>query len=109
MASIYPRKDSPFIWIRYKDSSGKWKSTDTGYRWDNIGDRKQACLLAKKKSLEEMANKPARVASQKWEDWVLPWINSRWGDRTNRTPAKANLDNVQRSAEPSPPMVSLNT
>jgi integrase len=86
VASTYLRPDSPFIWISYKDASGKWKNANTGYRQDNIGDRKQAALIAKKKSLEEMENKPGRVASHKWEDWVLPWINSRWGNRTSRTP-----------------------
>ena len=63
MASTYKRADSPFIWIRYKSDSGPWKSANTGYRQDNIGDRKQAAQLAKRKSLEEMANKPVRVAS----------------------------------------------
>jgi hypothetical protein len=58
MASTYLRKDSPFIWISYKSVSGVWKNTNTGYRQDNIGDRKQAEKLAKRKTLEEMANKP---------------------------------------------------
>jgi hypothetical protein len=86
MASIYKRQDSPFLWISYKDAAGKWKSANTGYRNDNPGDRKQAAIVAKRKSLEEMANKPARIASHRWEDWVVPWIEARWGNRTNRTP-----------------------
>ena len=85
MASTYFRKDSPFIWISFKNAEGKWRSAATGYRQDNFGDRKQAEKLAKQKSLEEMANKPVR-ASHRWEDWVIPWITARWGDRTNRTP-----------------------
>jgi integrase len=84
MASTYFRKDSPFIWISFKNASGKWKCTATGYRQDNLGDRTQAERLAKQKSLEEMANKPITV-SYRWEDWVVPWINARWGARTNRT------------------------
>jgi integrase len=88
MASTYSRTDSPFIWIRYKDAGGAWKSTNTGYRRDNPGDRKQAELLAKRKSLEEMACKPARIASHRWEDWSVPWIKARWGDRSNSTPKK---------------------
>jgi isoleucyl-tRNA synthetase len=32
--------------------TGAWKSANTGYRQDNLGDRKQAELLAKQKSLE---------------------------------------------------------
>jgi hypothetical protein len=86
MASTYRRADSPFIWIRYKSDTGVWKSANTGYRQDNIGDRKQAELLAKRESLEEMANKPVRIASHRWEDWGIPWINGRWGNRSNRTP-----------------------
>ncbi|MEA3205203.1 MAG: hypothetical protein QOG92_833, partial [Verrucomicrobiota bacterium] len=85
MASTFNRPDSPFIWIRHKDATGKWKSTNSGYRQDNLGDRKQAEILAKKKSLEEMANKPVR-AGNRWEDWAVPWIEARWGNRTNRTP-----------------------
>jgi integrase len=86
MASTYRRADSPFIWIRYKSDAGVWKSANTGYRQDNIGDQKQAELLAKRKSLEEMANKPVQGASHRWEDWGVPWINGRWGNRSNRTP-----------------------
>jgi integrase len=86
MASAYERTDSPYIWIRYKDAAGKWQSKNTGYRQDNIGDRKQAKQLVKKKSLEEMGNKTVRVSSHRWEDWVIPWIDERWGNRTNRTP-----------------------
>jgi hypothetical protein len=86
MASTYQRTDSPYIWIRYKDAAGKWKSSNTGYRQDNIGDRKQAEQLAKRKSLEEMSTKTVRIASHKWEDWVVPWIEERWGNRINRTP-----------------------
>jgi integrase len=86
MASTYRRTDSPYVWIRYKDAAGKWKSSNTGYRQDNLGDRKQAERLAKTKSLEEMATKPLRISSHRWEDWVVPWITERWGNRTNRTP-----------------------
>ena len=81
MASIYKRKDSPFLWIRYKDAAGKWKSTNTGYRRDNPGDWKQAKMVAKRKSLEEMESKPLTAASHRWEDWVVPWITARWGIR----------------------------
>jgi hypothetical protein len=42
--------------------------------------------LAKRKSLEEMSSKTVRIASHRWEDWVVPWIDERWGNRINRTP-----------------------
>jgi hypothetical protein len=85
MASLYLRKDSSFIWVQYKGENGAWKSASTGYRHDNIGDRKQAKKLAKEKSLLEMANKPVNTG-RSWEDWVIPWITAKWGNRTNRTP-----------------------
>jgi site-specific recombinase XerD len=85
MASTFLRERSPFIWIRYKDASGKWKSMSTGYRQDNIGDRKQAALLAKRKSLEELISKPIKSSRSAWQEWVVGWIGSKWGD-----PAKLN-------------------
>jgi hypothetical protein len=83
MASIYKRKDSPFFWIRFKDSAGAWKSANTGYRKDNLGDRSQVKKLVRMKSLEEMANKPARNASQGWEEWVGKWMRATWGDTSS--------------------------
>jgi hypothetical protein len=81
MASTYRRADSPFIWIKYKDAAGRWKSANTGYRQDNISDRTQAEKLARKKSAEEAANKTVRVHEYKFEDWVPAWMESRWGSR----------------------------
>jgi hypothetical protein len=86
MASIFDRPDSTFIWIRYKNAAGVWKSKNTGYRKDNIGDRKQAEIVAKRQSLEEMATKTVNAANHRWEEWVMPWITARWGNRSNRTP-----------------------
>jgi hypothetical protein len=46
MASTYYRPDSPFIWILYKSADGKWKRVNSGFRRDNLADRKQAELRA---------------------------------------------------------------
>ena len=63
MASTDRRADSPFTWIRYKSSSSAWKSANIGYRQD----KKQAELLAKGKSLEEIvATKPTAAYDSKW-------------------------------------------
>jgi integrase len=32
-----------------------------------------------------MANKPVNTG-RCWEDWAIPWINAKWGNRKNRTP-----------------------
>jgi hypothetical protein len=76
VASTYLRKDSPFIWIRFKDANGKWQGKNTGYRQDNVGDRRQAKRLSMEKSLEEMNQKPVTETGT-W-DWVMPWLNARF-------------------------------
>jgi integrase len=53
---------------------------NTGFRRDNPGDRKQASNLARTTSLKEMATKASKSSGSEWQDWVVPWINSRWGD-----------------------------
>jgi integrase len=80
VASIYSRKDSPNLWIKFKNESGKWVAMNTGFRRDNPGDRKQASNLARTTSLKEMATKTSKASGSEWQDWVIPWINSRWGD-----------------------------
>jgi hypothetical protein len=87
MASIYKRPETSYIWITYKGADGCRKRINTGYRWDNPGDRKQAEKLAKMKTLEELVSKPIKSTGG-WEDWVLPWINGRWGHSKNSTPDK---------------------
>jgi hypothetical protein len=86
MASLYQRKDkSPFFWVCYKDSRGVWKNKRTRFRVDNPGDQKQAQLLAKRLTYQEMLAKPA-AGTGKWEDWVAAWIDTRWGQSTGTTP-----------------------
>ena len=53
---------------------------NTGFRRDNPGDRKQASNLARTTSLKEMAARVSKSSGSEWQDWVVPWINSRWGD-----------------------------
>jgi integrase len=77
MASTYLRKDSPFIWIRFKDANGKWQGKNTGYRQKNVGDRHQAQRLAMEKSLEEMNQNGASPNSGGWE-WVMGWLSARF-------------------------------
>lgn len=86
MASTFLRPNSKYIWIRYKDSNGKWTSASTGYRRDNLGDVRQAGLVARQKTLEEQAAKPARVHGANWDDWVNAWIDQRWGHLETCTP-----------------------
>jgi site-specific recombinase XerD len=93
MASTYERKDSPFIWIRFRDANGKWKSFSSGYRKSNSSDRLSAKRMAQKQSLKEATSKAFTKSGSAWSDWVLAWMNSRWGDTTT---AKLYLRHLQQ-------------
>ncbi|MEA3212272.1 MAG: hypothetical protein QOE70_5329 [Chthoniobacter sp.] len=84
MASTYLRKSSPFIWIRIKTADGQWISKATEYRKDNIGDRRQAKLLAERLSVEERARRAA-TGNETWDDWVDNWMITRYGNRKTTT------------------------
>ena len=88
MASTFLRSNSAYIWIRYKDKSGKWRSASTGYRQDNYGEQHQAKLLAREKTLEELANRGPQTSGGKsdFSEWVIPWIEQRWGHLDTCTP-----------------------
>lgn len=78
MASTYTRKDSNLIYLRFKDPSGKWIGRPTGYRKDNIGERRQAKLLARKMA-EEQRPAGRGQAGDRWEDWVDGWLDATYG------------------------------
>lgn len=84
MASIYLRRDSAFVWIRRKDDRGKWIGRATEYRKDNLGDVRQAKLLARKLSAEERQRSP-RVAGDAFAHWVENWIDARYGHAPTTT------------------------
>jgi hypothetical protein len=79
MAKIYERPDSPYFHITYQDQSGKRRRAKTRYKKGDKREKQRALQLAATKSLEEIANKPTRYNSGKWEDWVLPWMTTRFG------------------------------
>jgi hypothetical protein len=81
MASLYLRPDSPFLWMRYKDASGKWKSANTGYRKGNVGDERQADLLVREKTVQERATQRVNPGRASFEEWCPTWIEQRWGNK----------------------------
>jgi integrase len=83
MASLYPRKNSPYWWIRYKDEKGKWKSKATPYRRDNAQDTKIARSRCVANTAEEMAG---RIVSNKdtWDTWVEPFFDTHCENPTTR-------------------------
>ena len=69
MASLYPRKNSPYWWIRFKDAQGKWQSKSTPYRRDNPQETKIARARCATNTAEELTARRAST-SDKWSTWV---------------------------------------
>ena len=84
MASTYTRANSPWIWIRYKTAHGKWCAKATKYRKDNLGDQRQAKLLARKQSEIEATQRPNDKQEQ-FDYWVVAWIKATYEHRENET------------------------
>ncbi len=81
MASTYLRSNSPVIWFRFKDERGKWVAKPSEYRKDNIGDRRQAKLVALKMGIAERERQPAS-SGQQWDAWVDGWLRDRYGTQS---------------------------
>lgn len=84
MASIYHKGKSSFIWIRYKSENNQWKGKPTKYCWKNLGDVRQAKLLAQKRSEVEQV-RPGRGSNQNFSAWVVAWLTSKYGGTNRRT------------------------
>lgn len=84
MASTYKKKGSDIIWLRYKDATGVWRGKATSYRASNIGDVRQAKLLARKQS--EIEAERRSIASEHFGEWVLGWLISKYGAAETSTP-----------------------
>jgi len=69
MASLYPRKNSPYWWIRLKDAKGKWQSKPTPYRRDNPQETKIARARCAANTAEELSATGV-TTSEKWESWI---------------------------------------
>jgi len=83
MASLYHKGDSQFIWLRYLSSERKWKGKPTSYRWANLGDVRQARLLARRQTEAEAANRADR--GERLDEWVLPWLIEKYGKAETST------------------------
>lgn len=82
MASIYHKGQSEVIWVRFR-ADGKWKGRPTSYRWSNMGDVRQARLLARRQSEIEAAVRQEH--GERLDEWVLPWIIEKYGKAETST------------------------
>lgn len=83
MSSIYRKAGSKKVWIRYKDASGRWKGKPTRYTWANLGDVRQARLLARRQSEIEEARGPA--SQERLVDWVGAWLGEKYSGADTTT------------------------
>lgn len=86
MASIYKKGGSEKIWLRYQGADGKWKGKPTRYRWANMGDVRQARLLATRQSEVEAA-RTGPGKGERLDEWVLSWLIDKYGAMETTTPA----------------------
>lgn len=72
--------------MRYRSPEGVWKGRPTGYRWSNLGDVRQAKILARKATEREAEAAGSRGrARSRFGDWVLPWLLEKYGKSTGTT------------------------
>jgi hypothetical protein len=69
--------------MRFLDDAGEWQGKPTSYKKDNIGDQRQAKLLARRKSELEAARRT--VCGMQLADWVLPWLIAKYGKNGTTT------------------------
>ena len=80
MASLYERKNSPFLWIKYKDESGVQKAHTTGLRRDIPAQKRKAQVLLNQKRLIELKSEKGR-SGDSWNEWVIDFLESTYDKR----------------------------
>jgi hypothetical protein len=85
MASLYTRRNR--IWIGFRDSEGKRRNRSTGYRANNIGERKKAERLCKLMTADEREYGLHPPDTLTW-NWVPEYIEARYGHLQATTPSR---------------------
>lgn len=73
MASLYRRADSPFWWLKRKDSSGKLVSASTGLRVESELESKKARVIAAEAEVAEAEFAMRGPVESGW-GWVDAWL-----------------------------------
>lgn len=78
MAFIYTRGDSPYWWIRFRDSSGRTRQQSTGLRRDDPRQTRQARGLEATRTAEELAIPKPTNRADRWDAWCIDYLNTRF-------------------------------
>lgn len=74
MASLYTRRNSPYWWVRFKDTAGRWKSKSTEYRREDPQQTKQARARCAANTAQELGIRRA-APNEKWDHWVSNYLD----------------------------------
>lgn len=78
--SVYPRKDSPFWWVKYWcPVKLGWTAKSSGQRRDDPLGRKRAVAMARELSADALSARSV-APSARWDRWVMPWLESKHRD-----------------------------
>lgn len=72
MASLYPRKGSPFWWLKHR-AGGQWKCSSTGLRVESEEETLQAEIIRAEWALREAQESGKAAAAYDW-GWVDDWL-----------------------------------
>jgi integrase len=75
MASLYERKNSPFLWIKYRDEAGVKKAHTTGFRSDVPAQKRKAQVLLNQKRLIELKTEKGHSGDE-WKVWVINFLET---------------------------------
>jgi integrase len=79
MASLYPRKDSPYWWASLYDAGSlSWKNVKTPCRQDDPAGRRNALVWAASQERVAVAERPLMKA-ESWAVWVDVWLRQTFG------------------------------
>lgn len=82
MATLYPRKDSPFFWIKYRGKNGRIIQESTGCRKHMAIDIRRAKALEAERTAEELRrNVPVHTKREQGWAWVRDFLRLRNGAR----------------------------
>jgi integrase len=76
MACLYPKKRSPFWYVKYTDRTGRVRNQSTGLRVDSAADTEKANLLRAEMEVAERSRAVVTATGDGWE-FALPFLRQR--------------------------------
>ena len=82
MASVYNRTGRSKWYAKIRDpKTGRWKDIVTPFRLTDISGKRKALVWAGEQ--DRVGETIKMGAAERWEWWVVDWINYRYGEQSN--------------------------